>query len=43
MSRLIWQIEYTDEQPHYVVQRGESTVGLSDLRGLLAAIRSAGD
>jgi DNA gyrase subunit B len=31
------------EEPRYVLRRGESTTGLEDLRGLLAAVRSAGE
>jgi DNA gyrase subunit B len=31
------------EEPRYVLRRGESLTGLEDLRGLLAAVRSAGE
>jgi DNA gyrase subunit B len=31
------------EEPRYVLRRGESATGLDDLRGLLAAVRSAGE
>ena len=31
------------EDPRYVLRRGESEIGLEDLRGLLAAVRSAGE
>ena len=31
------------EEPRYVLRRGETVTGLDDLRGLLAAIRSAGE
>jgi len=31
------------EEPRYVLRRGESTVGLDDLRGLLTAVRSGGE
>jgi DNA gyrase subunit B len=31
------------EEPRYILRRGESTTGLDDLRGLLAAIRGAGE
>ena len=37
-------IERTGEEaPRYKLRRGESEIGLSDLRGLLTAIRSAGE
>ncbi len=32
-----------EEAPRYKLRRGESEIGLGDLRGLLAAIRSAGE
>ncbi|MGI9517804.1 MAG: DNA gyrase subunit B, partial [Pirellulaceae bacterium] len=31
------------EEPRYVLRRGESESGLNDLRGLLAAVRAAGE
>jgi DNA gyrase subunit B len=31
------------EEPRYRLRRGETTVGLEDLRGLLAAVRAAGE
>ncbi len=31
------------EEPRYVLRRGENEAGLEDLRGLLAAVRSAGE
>ncbi len=31
------------EEPRYVLRRGDSTTGLDDLRGLLAAVRSGGE
>ena len=31
------------EEPRYLFRRGESTVGLDDLRGLLTAVRSGGE
>jgi DNA gyrase subunit B len=31
------------EDPRYVLRRGENEIGLEDLRGLLAAVRSAGE
>ena len=31
------------EEPRYVLRRGESIVGLEDLRGLLTAVRSGGE
>ena len=31
------------EEPRYLLRRGESTTGLEDLRGLLPAVRSAGE
>jgi DNA gyrase subunit B len=43
IQSLIPQERTGTEEPRYVLRRGESTVGLSDLRGLLAAIRSAGE
>lgn len=32
-----------EEAPRYVLRRGDSSIGLGDLRGLLSAIRSAGE
>ena len=31
------------EDPRYILRRGENTSGLEDLRGLLTAVRSAGE
>jgi len=31
------------EEPRYVLRRGDTTTGLNDLRGLLAAVRSGGE
>ena len=43
IQSLIPQERTGTEEPRYVLRRGENAVGLSDLRGLLAAIRSAGE
>ncbi len=43
IQSLIPQERTGTEEPRYVLRRGESTTGLSDLRGLLTAIRSAGE
>jgi len=43
IQSLIPQQRTGSEQPRYTLRRGESTIGLSDLRGLLAAVRSAGE
>jgi DNA gyrase subunit B len=43
IQSLIPQERTGTEEPRYTLRRGESTVGLSDLRGLLAAVRSAGE
>jgi len=43
IQSLIPQQRTGTEQPRYTLRRGESTIGLSDLRGLLAAVRSAGE
>ena len=43
IQSLIPQQRTGSEQPRYSLRRGESTIGLSDLRGLLAAVRSAGE
>jgi len=40
----LWPQERTgSEEPRYVLRRGDSVTGLEDLRGLLAAIRAAGE
>ncbi|GIX02414.1 MAG: DNA topoisomerase (ATP-hydrolyzing) [Thermogutta sp.] len=40
----LFPIERTgEEKPRYILRRGESVQGLEDLRGLLAALRSAGE
>jgi DNA gyrase subunit B len=43
IQSLIPQERTGTEEPRYTLRRGENTVGLTDLRGLLAAIRSAGE
>jgi DNA gyrase subunit B len=43
IQSLIPQQRTGSEHPRYSLRRGESTIGLSDLRGLLAAVRSAGE
>jgi DNA gyrase subunit B len=43
IQSLIPQERTGTEEPRYVLQRGENTIGLEDLRGLLAAVRSAGE
>ncbi|HEX3998627.1 MAG TPA: DNA gyrase subunit B [Pirellulales bacterium] len=43
IQSLIPQQRTGSEQPRYTLRRGESAIGLSDLRGLLAAVRSAGE
>ena len=43
IDSLIPQDRTGIEEPRYVLRRGESTAGLDDLRGLLTAIRAAGE
>jgi DNA gyrase subunit B len=43
IQSLIPQERTGTEEPRYTLRRGENTTGLSDLRGLLAAVRSAGE
>jgi DNA gyrase subunit B len=43
LDSLIPQQRTGIEEPRYQLRRGESVVGLEDLRGLLAAVRSAGE
>jgi DNA gyrase subunit B len=43
IEALIPQERTGIEQPRYVLRRGESEIGLEDLRGLLPAVRSAGE
>jgi DNA gyrase subunit B len=43
IDSLIPQERTGVEEPRYQLRRGESTTGLEDLRGLLAAIRAAGE
>jgi DNA gyrase subunit B len=43
IDSLIPQERTGIEEPRYVLRRGEATVPLNDLRGLLAAVRSGGE
>ena len=43
MDSLIPQERTGVEEPRYKLRRGETVVGLEDLRGLLAAVRAAGE
>ena len=43
LDSLIPQERTGVEEPRYKLRRGESVTGLDDLRGLLAAVRSAGE
>ncbi len=43
IDSLIPQQRTGIEEPRYILRRGDSTNGLNDLRGLLTAIRSAGE
>jgi DNA gyrase subunit B len=43
IQALIPQERTGIEEPRYVLRRGESTIALQDLRGLLPAVRSAGE
>ena len=43
IESLLPQDRTGTDQPRYSFRRGESTIGLADLRGLLAAVRAAGE
>jgi DNA gyrase subunit B len=43
IASLIPQERTGVEEPRYLLRRGEATVGLDDLRGLLTAVRSGGE
>jgi DNA gyrase subunit B len=43
LASLIPQERTGVEEPRYQLRRGDAVVGLNDLRGLLAAVRSAGE
>ncbi|MBM4020677.1 MAG: DNA gyrase subunit B [Planctomycetes bacterium] len=43
IDALLPQDRTGSEDPRYVLRRGESEIGLKDLRGLLAAVRRAGE
>ena len=43
IQSLIPQERTGTEEPRYILKRGESEIGIEDLRGLLAAVRSAGE
>ena len=43
LDSLIPQDRTGIEEPRYMLRRGDAVVGLEDLRGLLAAVRSAGE
>jgi DNA gyrase subunit B len=43
INSLIPQERTGLDEPRYRLRRGEQTIGLDDLRGLLAAVRSAGE
>ena len=43
LDTLIPQERTGVEEPRYKLRRGETVVGLEDLRGLLAAVRNAGE
>ncbi len=43
IQSLIPQERTGTEEPRYTLRRGENTIGLADLRGLLSAVRSAGE
>jgi DNA gyrase subunit B len=43
IQSLIRQQRTGTDQPRYTLRRGENTIGLGDLRGLLAAVRAAGE
>jgi DNA gyrase subunit B len=43
IQSLIPQERTGTEEPRYVLRRGDSAIGIEDLRGLLAAVRAAGE
>ncbi len=43
IQSLIPQERTGTEEPRYILRRGESEIGIEDLRSLLSAIRSAGE
>jgi DNA gyrase subunit B len=43
IQALIPQERTGTEEPRYILRRGESEIGIEDLRNLLAAVRSAGE
>ncbi len=43
VQALIPQERNDTEEPRYKLRRGDNVIGLADLRGLLAAVRSAGE
>jgi len=43
VDALLPQDRTGSEDPRYILRRGESEIGLEDLRGLLAAVRRAGE
>jgi DNA gyrase subunit B len=43
IQSLIPQERTGTEEPRYILQRGENSIGLEDLRGLISAVRSAGE
>ena len=43
IQSLIPQERTRSEESRYTLRRGESEIGIEDLRGLLAAVRSAGE
>lgn len=43
IQSLIPQERTGTEEPRYILHRGENAIGLEDLRGLISAIRSAGE
>ncbi len=43
IQSLIPQDRTGTEEPRYILRRGENEIGIEDLRGLLAAVRAAGE
>ncbi len=43
IQSLIPQERTGTEEPRYILRRGENTIGLEDLRSLVAGVRSAGE
>ena len=43
IQSLLRQDRTGTDQPRYTLRRGENAIGLGDLRGLLAAVRAAGE